>query len=355
MPISFRLLSFLLLVYLYYENYKGNGVAMVGWGIIGAGNVAEFKGGPALQQAGSSELRAIMRRDPQQTVATAKRMGVARAYSELEDILSDPDIDAVYIATPVAAHAPLAIAAAQAGKHVLLEKPMGLNQAECEQIIAACRQHNVQLGVAYYRRFYPIIERMHTMIEAGTIGVPLTARAQYITSHAPRTQPQLDWRLQPNVSGGGCLADVGSHRLDLLLALLGPVREVSATMDVWQPYGVERTATVLLNMANGAQATCSIAWGSGGFCDELEITGSEARLLASPLDGGRLIVVRGRNTTEEQLESMRPTHLGLVQDFVNAVLEDHAPRVSGAEGMATTILLDAAYRAARTHQVVQLV
>jgi predicted dehydrogenase len=324
------------------------------WGIIGAGNVAEHKGGPALQQAEGSTLLAVMRRDAEQAAAFAARMDVPRVYSTLDSILSDPDIDAVYIATPVAYHCSQTIAAAAAGKHVLVEKPMGMNRDECAQMIAACQRHGVRLGVAYYRRFYPVIQHVRTLLDAGALGEILVARAQYVTSHVPHTTPTMDWRLQPALSGGGSLADVGVHRLDLLLALLGPARAVSAFTDGSEPHSVEKTASVLMHMHSGAHASCTILWGSDSFCDELEIIGRDGRLAVTSLDQGQLSIACGRDVEELRFPPMRPTHLGIVRDFVTAVQHQREPEVAGEQGMATSALLEAAYLSARSGQVIRM-
>jgi predicted dehydrogenase len=324
------------------------------WGIIGAGDVAEHKGGPALQQVEGSTILAVMRRNVEQAAAFAARMGVPRVYGTLDGILSDPDIDAVYIATPVAYHCSQTIAAATAGKHVLVEKPMGMSSDECARMIAACRHHGVRLGVAYYRRFYPVIRHVRMLLEAGELGEILMARAQYVTSHVPRTTPVPDWRLQPALSGGGSLADVGVHRLDLLLALLGPARALSALTDAAEPHGVEQAASVLIHMHSGAHASCSILWGSDSFCDELEIIGRHGRLIVTSLDQGQLSVTRGRDVEALQFPPMRPTHLGIVRDFVDAVQHRREPEVAGEQGMATSALLEAAYLSARSGQVIRL-
>ncbi|MFO7166693.1 MAG: Gfo/Idh/MocA family oxidoreductase [Chloroflexota bacterium] len=324
------------------------------WGIIGAGNVAEFKGGPALQQAAGSTVLAVMRRDAEQAAAVAARLGVPRVYSTLEGILADPEIDAVYIATPVVHHCSQTIAAAEAGKHVLVEKPMGMNRAECAQMIAACRAHGVRLGVAYYRRFYPVIRHAQALLASGALGDIIAARAQYVTAHVPRGAPTPDWRLQPAISGGGCLADVGVHRLDLLLALLGPADAVSAFTDAPAPGEAERIASVHMHMRSGAHAACTVVWGSEGFCDELEIIGRAGRLVITSLDRGQLSIFRAQGVEAQQFPAMRPTHLGIVQDFVAAVREQRDPEVSGEQGMAVSALLDAAYQSARLRQLVRV-
>ena len=304
-----------------------------------------------MQHVAGSALHAVMRRDAAQAAAMAARMGVAAVYTQAADLLADPAVDAVYIATPVASHYEYTLAAAQAGKHVLVEKPMALSQAQCAAMIDGCAAAGVRLGVAYYRRFHPVVQHMRGLIAAGTLGTILSARAQYLT---PRVPHAPDWRLDPAISSGGCLADVGSHRLDLLLALLGPARAVSACMATSAQQSVEFSASVLLHMQSGAHATCSIVWGSASYCDEFELIGSNGHVVASPLDLGQIAYWRGDSVELLDLPPAPPTHAGLVQDFVDAVRSGREVGVPGSVGMATSAVLEAAYTAARTSQMVLL-
>lgn len=311
------------------------------WAAIGYGDVVEFKSGPALQQAPDSQLLGLTGRNQQRARAFAARFGVERVYLTVDELLADPEVDAVYIATPVDSHCAYTIVAAAAGKHVLVEKPMALNQDECARMIAACRAANVRLGVAYYRRRYPAVWQAHTLLTTGAIGRPIAARAQCATRRNAPTGD--DWRLRPAQSIGGSLADIGSHRLDLLLYLLGPARAVSATSNTG-PGVAEDAATVIANFANGAQATCGIYWNAGAFCDDLEIIGTDGRLLLSPLEAGELRLYRGDSLVEHwQLGMMRPTHRGLVEDFIAAVREGREPVCGGVDGAATNAFLLGAY------------
>jgi predicted dehydrogenase len=167
-----------------------------------------------------------MRRDAAKAADYAARHGVPRWYSDARELVHDPEVDAVSIATPPSSHRELALLACAAGKPALVEKPMALNHAECLQMVEAFRAAGVPLFVAYYRRAQPKFRRMKELIDGGAIGTPRAAQVQY-TAPPPRVDPDdLPWRLRPEVSGGGLFADLGCHTLDLLDYFLGPVAEV---------------------------------------------------------------------------------------------------------------------------------
>jgi predicted dehydrogenase len=328
---------------------------MLRWGIIGCGDVAEHKGGPALQQAPGSALVAAMRRDRALAAAFATRMGVPRYYGAVEELLADPQVDAVYVATPVHLHHAHTLAVAQAGKHVLVEKPMALDAGQAQEMIAACGAAGVALGVAYYRRFYPVVARVRELIEAGAVGRVVQARVQF-GSFYQGAPGDGGWRTDPQLAGGGALADIGSHRIDLLLRLLGPIDEVSAFANTLvHGYASEDSASLLLRFASGAHGLFGIYWTMRERVDQLEITGTDGRIVVSELEAGTLELHRPSLPAERQsLPPPRPTHLGLVSEFVQAVAAGRAPAVSGEIGLQTTLVLDAAYRAARERRGVRV-
>src|SRR5882672_3909851 len=143
---------------------------VVRWGIIGCGDVTEVKSGPALQRATGSALVAVMRRDRAKAEDYARRHGVARAYDDAAALIADPEVDAVYVATPPSSHQDYALAAAQAGKPVYVEKPMARSHAECRSMIDGCARADVPLFVAYYRRALPRFLKVKQLIDDGALG-----------------------------------------------------------------------------------------------------------------------------------------------------------------------------------------
>jgi len=327
----------------------------VKWGIIGCGNVAEYKGGPALYNVAGSELVAVMRRDAAKAADFAKRHGAKRHYSTVEELLADEEVNAVYIATPPHVHAEQTIQAAQAGKHVLCEKPMAMNVAQCRQMIAACREAGVELWAAYYRRYWPIVQKMRQLLAQQALGQPTMARVTVTGLYQPPADGSTPWRVLPEIAAGGFLTDVGSHRLDLLVYLLGDVTEVSAFVDtITYDIAVDDSASLLLKFENGAQAVFSCHWNVGTGVDELEIAGTAGRLLAHPLGEGKLTVCSDDESERFDVPPPHITHLHLIEQITGSLTTGGPNPLSGAEGMKTTAILEAAYRSSRQRSTVAI-
>jgi predicted dehydrogenase len=314
----------------------------VRWGILGCGDVAEKKSGPALYQAGGSELVAVMRRDHAKAEDFARRHGAKRAYDSVEALLADAEVDAVYIATPPYLHCEQTLAAARAGKHVLVEKPMALNAAECDRMIAACRSAGVHLHVAYYRRFYPKFVRAKQRIDEGVIGRILGGRLLMCSRSGTG-----GWRTDPGISGGGHFFDVGSHRLDMLIHLLGDVAEVSGYAEnLLGHHEAENDVVLALRMASGALVSAGFHYQASPSRDTLEVYGTEGTLTFAPFDGESFSVCRGGGAPVETLSGPipSPVHLPFVQALVDVYRgETTFPHVTGEEGAKTSRILDTAF------------
>lgn len=191
------------------------------WAILGAGDVAEVKSGPGFQRAAGSSLVAVMRRDSAKAEDFARRHGVPKWYDRAEDLLADPEVDAVYIATPPRYHLGYAKDALRAGKHVYVEKPMTLNAAEAHELIAAEDAAAVRLVVAHYRRRLPYFLRAKELLESGIIGRVRRVELAFLRPAPQAPSLNRPWRLDPALSGGGLFHDIAPHHFDLLLALFG--------------------------------------------------------------------------------------------------------------------------------------
>jgi predicted dehydrogenase len=191
----------------------------VQWGILGCGDVTEVKSGPALQKATRSNLCCVMRRDAGKAADYAKRHGVPNWTNDVDTLLADPKINAVYIATPPNSHAEYAVRALHAGKAVLLEKPIALNSAESAHIQAALKETGGKLSVAYYRRALPRFEKLKDIVMNGTIGAPRMIEVRQFKQLSD--QSGQNWKTDPLVGGGGSFVDMQSHTLDWLIYLFG--------------------------------------------------------------------------------------------------------------------------------------
>jgi predicted dehydrogenase len=320
-------------------------MSVVRWGLVGAGDIAEKRVAPALVAAKRSQLVAVSRRQAQLADAFAQRFGARRWHEDWRDLVRDDEIDAVYIAAPVQLHAPIAIAAAEAGKHVLCEKPMALNVDECDRMIRCADAAGVQLGLAYYRHLYPLVQRVKQLLADGAIGAPVIAQLDaFERFDPPRGHPRA-WLLDPTVSGGGPMFDFGCHRIEVLLSLFGDavdVRGLRANVLFDRP--VEDTAIAALRFSPGPLATVTVAHAAVEPRDTLDVFGSEGSIHVARLNGPELRVMRGGEETLEQHPLPDNVHLPLIQQFVDSVLEGGRPVVDGAAGRAVNRVLEAVYR-----------
>lgn len=199
----------------------------INWGIIGCGNVTEVKSGPAFNLADGSRLVAVMRRDGALARDYARRHGVPKWYDDAEKLINDPDVNAIYIATPPDSHLHYTRLAMEAGKPVYVEKPMARNAAECDEMNRISAETGIPLYVAYYRRALPYFLKLKELVDAKTIGEIRSVHIQlhwqpYDEEVGPDARPR--WRVFPELSGGGHFHDLASHQFDFLEYLLGPVK-----------------------------------------------------------------------------------------------------------------------------------
>ncbi len=203
-----------------------NADKIIRWGIIGVGNVCEVKSGPGFYKNPNSQLLAVMRRDGEKARDYATRHQVPLWYDNAAELLRNPDINAIYIATPPAQHKDYALAALAAGKDVYIEKPVTLNAEECRQLIAAAAQGNNKVCVAHYRRALPLFVKIGELLRTGAIGTPLLAQIDMLRPAPPITNDD-NWRLNPAISGGGLFHDLAPHQLDLILHWFGAIQTAS--------------------------------------------------------------------------------------------------------------------------------
>ena len=314
------------------------------WGILGCGDIARKRVAQACSDAAGSELLAAWRRDGAKRARFCQDFGVERSYADETELIADADLDAVYIATPPHLHRQQTLAAAAVGKHVLVEKPMALSTAECDEMTAACRRAGVKLGVAYYRRFYPIVRRMKEIIADGSIGKILSVGAVTSTPFAIRPGEDGYYRARWAEGGGGALMDVGSHRLNLLLDMLGPIERVKAHCDTLVgDYETDDCATLAFRFAAGMHGTLQCYFGTTPDLDVFKMIGTRGHVTADPLNGSELVIQRGEERHVESHPREENTHLPLVADFVAAVRDDRDPLVTGEEGRAANDVMERAY------------
>jgi predicted dehydrogenase len=316
----------------------------VRWGLIGAGDIVRKRAGEALREGRGCELAAVSRARADRVEAFAHEVGASRWYADWRDLVRDDEIHAVYVATPVHLHAEQTIAAAEAGKHVLCEKPMAMNVAECDRMLAACRDSGVRLGIAYYRHFYPAVIRIGQLIASGAIGQPVFAQMIASEPFDPGPDDPRRWLVQPSQSGGGPMADFGCHRVEVLLQLLGPSScACSLLTNAALDRAVEDTAAALLRFESGACALVAVTNAAADRRDTLEILGTRGSIRAASLNAGDFTLRIGEEERVESHPAAPNVHVPLVEEFVDAVRNDRDPAVDGRAGRAVAIIQDAIY------------
>ena len=299
---------------------------MLQWLVAGVGDIARKRVLPAILAEPRSRLAGLVTRDP----ARAEPYGV-RGWRSLDEALAESDADAVYVATPVFLHAPQSIATLHAGRHVLCEKPMALNYAQAAAIERAAYETGRTLGIAYYRRMYPKVERARELLAAGAIGRPFLAEA---TSHDwfYPAGTSREWLIDPARAGAGPLYDIATHRIDLMNYLFGkPVRASGSASTLVHPIEVEDNATVSIDYADGVRGIVDVRWHSRISRDEFRIRGTDGEMDLSPLNGPSLIWPGGR----EEIPAHPNLHYPCIHNFVNAVLDGEPLRSTGASALAT--------------------
>jgi predicted dehydrogenase len=333
---------------------SGRDGQVVHWGIIGAGNVAEFKSGPALRQAPGSTLVAVMRRDPDKARDFALRHGAPRWYTEVDALLADPEVDAVYVASPHHLHLAHVTRAAQAGKAILCEKPVGVNTGEAQAVVDVCRAASAPLSVAYYRRYWPVVQQMRRLLADGAIGEVVQARVQLADFFQP--DPDRAWLTEPEQAGGGALANAGSHWIDLVRYLLGDVVEVTAACSGrFGGFKTEDTVGVQMRMASQALVSLNITLCSPAAVNEFDLAGTGGRLFAGPLSDGRLMLQRGAREPEAlHFTRTAAAHMELVTEVVRCLATGEPSPVPGEEAVAVWQIMTAAYRACRERRHIEV-
>jgi 1,5-anhydro-D-fructose reductase (1,5-anhydro-D-mannitol-forming) len=307
---------------------------MLNWIVIGIGDIATRRVIPAIQAEPRSRLYGLVTRDP----AKAAAYGV-RVWETLEQALTDPEVHAVYVGTPVFLHAPQTVQSLRAGKHVLCEKPMAMSESEARIMLRAADEGGKTFGVAYYRRSYPKVQRAKQLLGSGAIGRPVLAE---LTCHAWFDgQGSRSWLVDPAKAGGGPLFDIASHRIDVLNYLFGqPLRVTAQLSNVVHHYAVEDNATVMIEYAGGVRGVVDVRWHSKVVRDECRIRGTDGEMELSPLNGPDLVYPSG----SENLPAHANLHYPMLENFVDAV-EGKAPLLSsGASAFWTDSVTERARR-----------
>jgi predicted dehydrogenase len=288
------------------------------WGIIGCGDVTEVKSGPALQKADHSALVAVMRRNSKLAEDFAQRHNVPQWYDDAVALIHDPNVDAVYIATPPSSHKEYTLMSAAAGKPVYVEKPMARNAAECRAMIEACHKADVPLFVAYYRRALARFLKIKELVDMQAIG---EVRSVTVTLYQPPPPEQnLNWRVDPNVAGGGYFVDLASHMLNFLDFVLGPISQVHGfASNHGRIYPAEDIVTGTFLFASGVHGVGTWCFTAHERLDHTEIVGSKGKIAYSTFDDRPITLTTAAEIQEFAYDYPPHIQQPLIQQVVNAL------------------------------------
>lgn len=330
------------------------GSQVLGWGIVGLGRIAGSQIAPAIAASGNSALVCVVSRDQGRAEEFARAHGSATALDDYAKMLADPEVGAVYIATPNALHAGQVIAAARAGKHVLCDKPLALTVTDARRCVEECRLAGVRLGITFQTRYHDGIADAVKAVRDGEIGKVIAAE---VTMSAGRNLPR-GWRTDPVLAGLGTLNNIGVHAFDLLRYLLGSeVTEVAAMTDAEPGYHVDTTALVLLRFANGTIAYVNANQSVPHSRDDIVLYGSQGRILgrnlSRPARDGRLSLLTPAGEREFPAGS-HDAYRRVIDAFADAVSHGRDPSPAGEDGVRSVELTTAIAQAVAERRVVSL-
>ena len=291
------------------------------WGFIGCGEVTEKKSGPAFNLVPGSRIQAVMSRSKEKASSYAERHNIPRWYTDALQLINDPEVNAIYIATPPSSHATYAIMAMKAGKPVYVEKPLASSYLDCQRINRVSEQTRVPCFVAYYRRCLPYFQKVKELVENGAIGKVTSVQIRFACP--PRdldyNSTALPWRVQRDIAGGGYFYDLAPHQIDLLQEIFGPiVRAKGFSSNRGGLYETEDTVSAAFQFADGLP-------GSGSWCfvshesartDRIELIGERGQLHFSVFTYEPIVLRNEQGRLEFHVENPEHVQLPLIQSVV---------------------------------------
>lgn len=316
------------------------------WGIIGCGDVTEVKSGPAFGKINGSSIGAVMRRDAARAADYAARHNVDKWYSDAAELINDPSINAIYIATPPSSHEKYALAAINAGKPVYVEKPMSISQASCMKMALAAADQNVKLSVAHYRRFLPLYIKIQELIGAETIGKVSFVSLNLWQAAKPAiiANSENNWRIDPSVSGGGIFHDLAPHQLDIIRLLFGPVKSAEGySANQSEQNNSDDIVTGRILFENGVlfNGLWCFNVAESSAMDNCEIAGSKGSISFPFFGAAEVLVTVGGKT--ERFDFVNPAHVQqpMIEQVVNYFMDKGPNPCSAGEAIEVAGLMDA--------------
>lgn len=314
------------------------------WGIIGCGDVTEVKSGPAFNKIPNSKLIAVMRRDSAKAEDYAKRHGVPKWYDNVSALINDPEVNAIYIATPPLQHEEYTIMALNAGKPVYVEKPMSLDANAAKRMIEVASQTKVKLTIAHYRRAQPMFIKVKELLEANIIGDVRFIDMQMLQAINPNliAKTEDNWRINPAISGGGLFHDLAPHQLDLMIYYFGAIKEARG-MAIKQ-----QANTAVDDLVVGQVLFKNGTIFNGKWCfsvseqdqaDNCTIYGSKGHI-SFPIFGNKIKTIVDGLENEYTYEPLKHVQQPMIEQVASYFLGNGSNPCSGVDALITMELLD---------------
>lgn len=291
------------------------------WGFIGCGEVTEKKSGPAFSKIEGSKVVAVMSRSHEKASSYAHRHHISRWYTDAQQLIEDPEVNAVYIATPPSSHATYAIMAMKAGKPVYVEKPLASSYIDCQRINRVCEQTGVPCFIAYYRRFLPYFQKVKQLVHEGVIGQVVNVQIRFAVP--PRdldyNSTNLPWRVQRDIAGGGYFYDLAPHQIDLLQDIFGPIVHAKGfSANRGGLYQTEDSVSASFQFHDGLP-------GSGSWCfvcdesartDRIELIGDKGQICFSVFTYEPIALHNKDGRTEIHIDNPKHVQMPLIESVV---------------------------------------
>lgn len=318
----------------------------VQWGIIGCGDVTEVKSGPAFNKVAHSSLVAVMRRDAAKAADYARRHGVPKWYADAQQLIEDPEVNAIYIATPPQSHEEYTLRCLQAGKPVYVEKPMATNAAAAIRMRQAAADSGVKLCIAHYRKAQPRFIKVKALLEAGAIGEPRLVNLQLIQPPQPAQVADIKafWRLDPGVSGGGLFHDLSPHQLDLMQYFFGHYETAFGfALNQAGLYTADDLVTGSIRFSNGVVFNGS--WCFSGAENEqrdiVEIIGSKGSIRFATFSTNHIVITQKGAEQVIEFDDLPHVQQPMIAAVVRYFLQEGSNPSSAESAVATMQLIEA--------------
>lgn len=318
---------------------------IIKWGIIGCGEVTKYKSGPAFRKVDNSEVVAVMSRELSKAEAYAKERGIGKWYDDAQSLVDDPEVNAVYIATPPSSHATYAIMSMKSGKPCYIEKPMAGSYEECCRINRISSETGVPCFVAYYRRYLPYFQKVKELIDKGTIGNIINLQLRFAVP--PRdldyNKGHLPWRLQPDIAGGGYFYDLAPHQIDMIQYIFGIILDVSGfKSNRANLYKVEDTLSACFRFESGVVGSaswCFVAHDSARD-DRIEVIGDKGMICFSVYTYDPIELHTEKGRIEIPIENPTYVQQPMIQRVVDHLLGKAECSCKGESATLTNWVMD---------------